>query len=60
MRATSSTLDGYQLTRTLGSGFSAKVKLAQDEHGKQFAIKVFDLDNTERTKRKMHFVKQEV
>ena len=39
------TLDKYSLTKTLGSGFSAKVKLAHDESGKEFAIKIFDLKN---------------
>ena len=39
------TLDGYTLSRTLGQGFSAKVKLGTNEAGKQFAIKMFYLDN---------------
>ena len=41
----SSKLDDFTLTRTLGTGFSAKVKLATDSQGKQFAIKIFYHDN---------------
>ena len=37
--------DKYTLTRTLGSGFSAKVKLAKDIDGQEFAIKIFDQNN---------------
>ena len=54
-------LDGkFRLTKTLGSGFSAKVKLAFDEEGNEFAIKIFDLENTENSKRQMELIKQEV
>jgi len=35
-------LDGYRTDRTLGQGFSAKVKLATDEAGNSFALKIFD------------------
>ena len=35
----------YTLTKTLGTGFSAKVKLAHDKDGKEYAIKIFDLNN---------------
>ena len=45
------TLDNYKLTKTLGSGFSAKVKLAHDESGKEFAIKIFDLKKEMNDKR---------
>lgn len=40
-----SRIDQFTLQRTLGSGVSAKVKLAHDENGKAFALKVFDLSN---------------
>jgi hypothetical protein len=35
----------YTLEKTLGSGFSAKVKLASDPQGNQYALKIFDLTN---------------
>ena len=54
------TLDQYRLTKTLGSGFSAKVKLAYDQEGKEFAIKIFDLTKTDNSERQMELVKQEV
>ena len=38
-------LDKYRLTKTLGSGMSAKVKLAIDEEGNEYAIKIFDMTN---------------
>ena len=41
-----STLDKYTLTKTLGSGFSAKVKFATDTDGNEYAIKLFDLGNS--------------
>ena len=51
------TLDKYTITRTLGSGTFAKVKLAQDQDGKQKAIKVFDLNNKEvNMKRQMELI----
>ena len=40
-----SQIDQYTLLKTLGSGVSAKVKLAQDPSGQQVALKVFDLTN---------------
>ena len=36
------TLDKYELMKTLGSSFTAKVKLARDKTGKKFALKIFD------------------
>ena len=39
------TLDGFTLGRTLGQGFSAKVKHATAHDGKVFAIKIFRLNN---------------
>ena len=53
-------LDQYRLTKTLGSGFSAKVKLAYDQEGKQYAIKIFDLAKAENSTRQMELIKQEV
>lgn len=44
-------LDKYKLTKTLGSGFSAKVKLAYADDGKEYAIKIFDLAKSENGKR---------
>ena len=51
------TLDKYTLTKTLGSGFSAKVKLAHDDSGKEYAIKIFDLNNEMNDKRQMELIK---
>ena len=36
-------VDNYTATRTLGKGFSARVKLATDEEGNQCALKIFYL-----------------
>ena len=41
--AVTGTLGKYTLTKKLGEGVSAKVKLAHDEDGKPYAIKIFDL-----------------
>ena len=38
-------IDSYRLTKTLGSGFSAKVKLAYDSEDNECALKIFDLTN---------------
>ena len=38
-------IDWYTTVRTLGSGVSAKVKLATAPDGKKVAIKVFDKSN---------------
>ena len=40
-----SQIDNYTCTKTLGQGISAKVKLAQDQDGKYFALKVYPKDN---------------
>ena len=37
------TIGNYQLTKKLGIGFSAKVKLAHTSDGKEYALKIFDL-----------------
>jgi len=39
------TIDNYTLLKTLGAGVSAKVKLAVDQNGNHFALKIFDLSN---------------
>ena len=39
------TLDQYTIIKTLGSGVSAKVKLAEDPQGNRYALKIFKLDN---------------
>ena len=38
-----SVIENYRLGTTLGSGFSAKVKLAKDQNGSDVALKIFDL-----------------
>ena len=53
-------IDGYRLGRTLGSGYSAKVKLAFDADGNQFALKIFDLTKPDISKDVVRFIKQEV
>ena len=50
-------LDKYKLTKTLGAGFSAKVKLAYDDDGNEYAIKIFDLAKSENSKRQMELIK---
>lgn len=50
------TLDKYRLIKTLGEGFSAKVKLATDEQGNEYAIKIFDLANESISQRQMELI----
>jgi len=38
-------IDNYTCSRTLGSGISAKVKLATTPEGQKVALKVFDKTN---------------
>ena len=38
-------INNYRLGVTLGTGFSAKVKLAQDQNNNVAALKIFDLSN---------------
>ena len=42
-----SSIDNYTLGRTLGEGFSAKVKHATTEDGTEYALKIFRLENPE-------------
>merc|ERR1712038_638942 len=55
-----SMIDGFTLTKTLGSGFSAKVKLAQDESNAEYALKIFDLTNPQNNKKAIDLLKKEV
>ena len=53
-------IDGFRLIKTLGSGYSAKVKLAVDSEGNQYALKIFDLSNPDISQEYMKLLKQEV
>ena len=55
-----STLEGYTIGRTLGSGFSAKVKHATDQQGNQYALKIFRHDNPKFNQRQFTLLKNEV
>ena len=55
-----STIDGFTLTKTLGSGFSAKVKLAHDANNDEYALKIFDLTNPVNSKKAVDLLKKEV
>ena len=54
-----SVIDNYRLGKTLGSGFSAKVKLAKDSNNSDVALKIFDLTNPLNDKHLVELVKQE-
>ena len=53
-------VDKYNLTKTLGKGFSAKVKLAHKDDGSDYAIKLFDLSDAQNNARFMNLLKDEV
>ena len=55
-----STIDGFTITKTLGSGFSAKVKLATDSNDAEYALKIFDLTNPQNNKKAIDLLKKEV
>ena len=55
-----STIDGFTLSKTLGSGFSAKVKLAHDANNDEYALKIFDLTNPVNSKKAVDLLKKEV
>jgi serine/threonine protein kinase len=55
-----STIDGFTLGKTLGSGFSAKVKLAHDETNAEYALKIFNLTNPHNNKKAIDLLKKEV
>merc|ERR1712038_737923 len=53
-------IDNFTITKTLGSGFSAKVKLAHDEQNNEYALKIFDLNNPRNNKKAIDLLKKEV
>ena len=55
-----STIDGFTHSKTLGSGFSAKVKLATDANNAEYALKIFDLTNPVNSKKAVELLKKEV
>lgn len=55
-----STIDQYTCTKTLGSGISAKVKLARNAEGKRVAIKVFSKATSDEKRKAEETLKQEV
>jgi len=56
-----SKIDNYVCTRTLGSGISAKVKLATNQaNGQQVALKIFDMSLPYNTKKVLETIKKEV
>jgi serine/threonine protein kinase len=55
-----SKIDNYTVTKTLGSGISAEVKLASSHDGKQVALKIFDKTNPSNTSKALATLKQEV
>ena len=56
----SSTLDNFTLGRTLGSGFSAKVKVGQATDGTEYALKIFDPANPNFNQRAFKLLREEV
>jgi len=55
-----STIDQFTVGRTLGSGFSAKVKLGTAQDGTEYALKIFRLDNPNFNERAFKLLKEEV
>lgn len=55
-----STLDSYTVGRTLGSGFSAVVKVGTNPAGEEFALKIFRRDNAKFDARAFELLKREV
>jgi serine/threonine protein kinase len=53
-------LDGFTLGRTLGSGFSAKVKHGTSADGSEYALKIFRLDNPQFNDKAFKLLKEEV
>ena len=52
-------INNYSLGTTLGTGFSAKVKLAKDQNNSDVALKIFDLNNPAVDKGLLDLVKTE-
>ena len=52
-------INNYSLGTTLGTGFSAKVKLAKDQNNSDVALKIFDLNNPMVDKGLLDLVKTE-
>ena len=55
-----STIDRYTLGKTLGMGFSAKVKAAQDEQGRKFAIKLIDMSRIHQKEAFINQLREEI
>ncbi len=55
-----SQVDQYICTKTLGSGVSAKVKLATDTKGTYVAIKIFDKSNLSNCSKVLSTLKHEI
>ena len=55
-----STIDGFTVGRTLGSGFSAKVKLGTALDGTEYALKIFRLDSPNFNEKAFKLLKEEV
>jgi serine/threonine protein kinase len=55
-----SKIDQYTCIKTLGSGISAKVKLATDPQGQYVALKVFNKSNPQNTVQAMKTLQDEV
>lgn len=55
-----SKLDQYTITKTLGKGASAIVKLGSTSDGKRVALKIFDKQNPKNTKKALDALKNEV
>jgi len=55
-----SKLDNYVCIKTLGSGISAKVKLATDQTNKKVAIKIFDKSNPYNNSKVLETIRKEV
>ena len=53
------TLDGYTLGRTLGEGFSSKVKIGVKD-GIEYALKIFKFDEPQFVERSIQLLKKEV
>lgn len=53
-------IDRYILGKTLGVGFSAKVKMATDPEGNNFAIKIINVDKIDQKQAFMDQLKQEI